>query len=152
MGADIGRLDARQNVTACNVLAQRRAHLDAERSTLDEHASSALAMSDARAINVRSMSAHEATLEAIARIIGDRTSENGSSLHGLLAMLALPPRRGVDGVFRRQLVEVEIAPDRWAAVEELSIDCDGMTFSWGRNGGSVEYRFEGMMCPRWRVG
>lgn len=77
--------------------------------------------------------------------------ENWSRLQGLLAMLALPMVRTETGAFRRVKVEVEIAKDEWAAVESLSIDDKGMTFSWGRNGSAVEYRFPGETCPRWRT-
>lgn len=77
--------------------------------------------------------------------------ENWSRLQGLMRVLALPPVIGLDGALRRVPVEVEIAPGRWAAVENIWIDADGMTFSYGTNGRSVEYRFHGDACPQWRV-
>lgn len=104
-------------------------------------------VSDAHEMKSRMRAAHEAAKRV------DRTSEDGSRLHGLLAVLALPARRQADGVYRRPVVEVEIQkhPSKWAAVENLVIDADGMTFFWGTNGSTVQYRFPGRTCPAWRM-
>lgn len=77
--------------------------------------------------------------------------DNWARLQGLLAMLALPPLRRDDGQMWRVVVEVEIAKGKWAPVETLSIDDKGLTFTWGRNGSTVEYKFPGESCPPWRT-
>lgn len=89
---------------------------------------------------------------AVSIIEGDIAQvENWARLQGLMSMLALPPRRGDDGQMRRVIVEIMIARNKWAPVESLVIDDKGMTFFWGRNGSTVEYRFRGDECPPWRV-
>lgn len=78
-------------------------------------------------------------------------AEGWARLQGLMAVLALPPVRRSDNTWARPPVEVEIAPGNWTPVEDIVIDADGMTLSFGKNGSRVEYRFPGTTCPRWRV-
>jgi hypothetical protein len=99
---------------------------------------------------VIALSQERATKDRVeASIVAERELEDWSRLKGLLAMLALPPRRGRDNAYRKPAVEVEVEPGEWRAVEDIVLDADGMTFSFGANGHRVEYRFA--LCPRWRT-
>jgi hypothetical protein len=141
----------------CNPTRDAFAQLLRARETSDvEPIPERVSMSDAHARVSRMRSGHDATLDDVVeecarKIIADRISDNGARLHGLLAMLALPARRGPDGKHRRIVVEVEISHGQWAAVEDVIVDADGMTMTWGRNGDRVEYHFPGTECPRWRT-
>ena len=82
----------------------------------------------------------------------DLDDEQAARLHGLMAMLALPARRGDDGVYRRLLVEIEVARGRWAPVDSVIIESDRLVFSYGVNGHRREYTFvAGEDVPQWRT-
>ncbi len=82
----------------------------------------------------------------------DRTSEDGSRFHGLLAVLALLRCVAADdGVYRRPVVEIEIKRNVWAPVESVIVEDKGMTFLFGTNGHTTRYFFPGTMCPQWRM-
>lgn len=83
---------------------------------------------------------------------GWSSAENEARLAGLVAVLGLPPVRGLDGKERRRVVEVEIADDLWQVIDGMAIDADGVTFFTGHNGTRSDWRFrrtEGF--PRWRL-
>lgn len=75
--------------------------------------------------------------------------EDWSRLQGLIAVLALPPRRGLDGAYRKPAIEIEVEHNVWRNVEDIILDGDGMTFTFGTDGARVQYRFK--LCPRWRT-
>jgi hypothetical protein len=78
--------------------------------------------------------------------------EQQARLLGLMAVLALPPLTTSDGDTRRVLVEVEVAPGRWHAVDSCVIESDRLVLSHGVNGHRVEWAFSrAEPVPRWRM-
>lgn len=54
--------------------------------------------------------------------------EHHARLSGMMAILALPPVRQADGVYRKRKVWIEVAPDSWDAIDSFSIEHDKFTF------------------------
>lgn len=77
--------------------------------------------------------------------------ERQARIFGLIAVLALPPRVGGDGKYRRVSVEVEAAHGMWMAVDRIAFVGDVVEFMFGTNGSTKTYRFLAVECPRWRV-
>lgn len=80
----------------------------------------------------------------------DTDPEAWASLSGMMAMLRLP--LVVDGV---QCVEVEIAPDIWRVIDQVSImpPSRELVVAKGFNGHREEWKFNLKLgAPRWRVG
>lgn len=72
-----------------------------------------------------------------------------ASLSGLLAILALPARQPSDN---RPRVEIEIAPNVWTVVDEVSITADAITYAHGRNGHREVWSVDPRAgVPRWRI-
>lgn len=83
------------------------------------------------------------------RIMDD--AENAARLAGLLAMIALPMVRDGEGRYRRRVIEIEVAPGKWAAVDGVAIERERMLFWSGNNGTRMQYEFRSSEgCPRWR--
>jgi hypothetical protein len=78
-------------------------------------------------------------------------AESWSRMAGLLAMLALPSLRDSDGTYRKQLIEIEILPGQWRAIDGVTIEAHRTVFHFGRNGSSVQYEFTSASVPRWRT-
>lgn len=75
--------------------------------------------------------------------------EAWASMRGMMAMLTLPLT--VEG---RQRLEVEIAPEVWRAVDQVSYTPPSkeIVVAKGVNGHREEWRFNAVMgAPRWRV-
>ncbi len=86
------------------------------------------------------------------QINGTATESNAwAKLRGLMAVLALPPVRFADGVFRKRLIEVEIAEGTWAAVNAIAVEPERLVFWFGINGERVEYVFPRSHVPNWRI-
>lgn len=78
--------------------------------------------------------------------------EQNARLHGLIAVLGLPPVRHGDGTWKRVPVEVEIKDGLWERVDGLMIESERLVFTFGANGTTVQFVFlrkEGV--PRWRT-
>ena len=84
-----------------------------------------------------------------ASVSADSDDEEYARLHGLMAMLALPPVRRATGGMRKYVVEIEASRNVWVPVDSIVIDDEGLTFVWGANGTRVERKFK--RCPPWRV-
>jgi hypothetical protein len=80
-----------------------------------------------------------------------RAAENNARLMGVVAALGLPEVRGIDGVYRKRLIEIELAPgsDLWQLVDGLSISADRITFLTKPRAEWVFSHREG--CPAWRM-
>lgn len=75
--------------------------------------------------------------------------EGWASLSGLLAILALPPLQPSDA---RPRVEIEIAPNVWTAIDEVSITADAITYAHGHNGRREVWSVDPRAgVPRWRI-
>jgi hypothetical protein len=82
----------------------------------------------------------------------DLDPEQSARLHGLMAMLALPPLRDPGGDARRIVIEIEVLRDQWEPIDAVIIEPDRLVCSFGVNGHRVEWAFlwsEGV--PRWRT-
>lgn len=78
--------------------------------------------------------------------------ENAARLAGLLAMLALPMLRTLDGRERRRDIEIEVSPGKWARIEGASIEAARLIFWSGSNGTRQQFVFRASEgCPRWRA-
>lgn len=77
--------------------------------------------------------------------------ENAARLAGLLAMLALPMVRTMDGRERKRTIEIEIKPGLWARVEGCTIERTRLIFWVGSNGTRRQFEFRASEgCPQWR--
>jgi hypothetical protein len=74
-------------------------------------------------------------------------AEGWASLQGLMAQLALPPVRSLDGSFCRPRIEVEINPDEWEPIDSVSVESARVVFALGKREW-VFLRTE--TFPRWR--
>jgi hypothetical protein len=89
---------------------------------------------------------------AIISVMYEDEGENAARLAGLLAMLALPMVRTIDGRERRRTIEIEIKPGLWARVEGCTIERTRLIFWTGSNGTRMQYEFRASDgCPRWRA-
>jgi hypothetical protein len=78
--------------------------------------------------------------------------EAWASMRGLMAMLALPLVHSRDGKEHRRIVEVEVSPNVWRGVDQISVTVDDVVVSAGLNGHRQEWRFPiARGVPRWRM-
>jgi hypothetical protein len=87
-----------------------------------------------------------------AMVLGMDDGEKAARLAGLLAMLALPMVRGREGRYERRMIEAEVSPGKWAAIQGAAIEADRLILWSGTNGSRVQYEFRSSEgCPRWRT-
>ncbi len=75
-----------------------------------------------------------------------------ASLKGLMAVLALPAVRCVDGTFRKRMIEVEVSRGVWVPIRHMAIEPERIVVWHGDNGERNEYVFlRAAGVPRWRI-
>jgi len=88
---------------------------------------------------------------ARAMVLDMDDGENAARLAGLLAMLALPMMRTLDGRYRRRRIEIEYRPGRWELIEGVEVKADQLTFWRGANGTTERLTVPASRCPHWRA-
>jgi hypothetical protein len=75
--------------------------------------------------------------------------EEDSKLYGLMAVLALPPRRMPNGLWRRVTVEVEVVAGAWVQVDTVIVEAETITVC--RNGLDCWRFLRAEGVPNWRT-